>query len=93
MKYVLGVLAGLAWGALAAFVNLQLNKVALKKNTNGAVIGANMARMVVDLIALGSVYLLRKVLPFSFEAALIATAISLSILAVVFAYMLTRPEK
>lgn len=93
MNYVLGALAGLLWGALAAFVNLKINQAALKKNTNAAVLGANAARMAVDLAALGTVFLLRKILPFSFEATIIATAVSLSLLTVVLAYWVTRPGK
>ncbi len=93
MNYVLGVLVGLLWGALAAFVNLKINQAALKKSSNAAMLGANTARTAVDLIALGTVFLLRKVLPFSFEATIIATAVSLSLLTVVLAYWVTRPEK
>ena len=93
MNYVLGALAGLLWGALAAFVNLKINQTALKKSTNAAMLGANAARTAVDLIALGTVFLLRKVLPFSFEATIIATAVSLSLLTVVLAYWVTRPGK
>ena len=93
MNYVFGALAGLLWGALAAFVNLKINQAALKKSTNAAMLGANAARTAVDLIALGTVFLLRKVLPFSFEATIIATAVSLSLLTVVLAYWVTRPEK
>ena len=93
MRYVFGALAGLLWGALAAFVNLKINQAALKKNTNAAMIGANTARTAVDLIALGTVFLLRKHLPFSFEATIIAAAVSLSLLTVALAYWVTRPEK
>ena len=93
MNYVLGALVGLLWGALAAFVNLKINQAALKKSTNAAMLGANTARTAVDLIALGTVFLLRKVLPFSFEATIIATAVSLSLLTVVLAYWVTKPEK
>ncbi len=93
MNYVWGVLAGLAWGALAAFINYRINKAAVKKNSNTSMMAANGARMAVDLVALGTVYLLRKVLPFSFEATIIAAAISLSLLTIVFAYRLIRPEK
>ncbi len=93
MNYVFGALAGLLWGALAAFVNLKINQAALKKSSNAAMLGANTARTAVDLIALGTVFLLRKVLPFSFEATIIATAVSLSLLTVVLAYWVTRPEK
>ena len=93
MNYVFGALAGLLWGALAAFVNLKINQAALKKNTNAAMLSANAARTAVDLAALGTVFLLRKHLPFSFEATIIATAVSLSLLTVVLAYWVTRPEK
>ena len=93
MNYVFGALVGLLWGALAAFVNLKINQAALKKSTNAAMLGANTARTAVDLIALGTVFLLRKVLPFSFEATIIATAVSLSLLTVVLAYWVTRPDK
>ena len=93
MNYVWGVLAGLAWGALAAFINYRINKAAVKKNSNTSMMAANGARMAVDLVALGTVYLLRKALPFSFEATIIAAAISLSLLTIVFAYRLIKPEK
>ena len=93
MNYVWGVLAGLAWGALAAFINYRINKAAVKKNSNTSMMAANGARMAVDLVALGTVYLLRMVLPFSFEATIIAAAISLSLLTIVFAYRLIKPEK
>ncbi len=93
MQYVWGALAGLAWGALAAFVNYRINKAAVGKNSNTAMLAANMARMTVDLVALGAVYLLRKRLPFSFEATIIAAAVALSMLTIVFAYRLIKPEK
>ena len=46
---------------------------------------ANLGRMAVDLLALLLVFLLRGVLPFSFEAMLVSTAVALSILTLVFA--------
>ena len=93
MNYVWGALAGLAWGALAAFVNYGINVAAVKKNSNGSMMAASIARMAVDLVALGAVYLLRKRLPFSFEATIIGAAIALSLLTIVFAYRLIKPEK
>ena len=93
MSYVLGALAGLAWGALAAFINYRINRAAIRKSTNASVMAANLARTAVDLVVLGTVYLLRKLLPFSFEATIIATAITLSILTIVFAYRLSKPEE
>ncbi len=93
MTYVYGALAGLLWGALGAFVNLKINQAALKKNNNTALLAANVARLGVDLVVLGAVYLLRKVLPFSFEAAIIAAAIALSILNIVFSFLILKPKK
>ena len=47
---------------------------------------ANMGRMAVDLAALGAVYLLRGVLPFSYEAMLVGTAVALSVVTLIYAY-------
>ena len=93
MTYVYGALAGLLWGALGAFVNLKINQAALKKNSNPALLAANIARLGVDLVVLGTVYLLRKVLPFSFEATIIAAAIVLSLLNIAFSFLILKPKK
>ena len=92
MTYVFGALAGLAWGALAAFINMLISKKCMQK-TNSAMLGANAARMLVDLAALAAVFLLRNVLPFRFEAAIIGTAVAMSILTIVFAFRLSRPDR
>lgn len=86
MKYLIGALAGLVWGALAALLNGYITKKALDKASDKAMLLSNALRLVVDVIALGSVFLLRNVLPFSFEAALVGTAASMSLLMIVFAY-------
>lgn len=86
MELLLGGLAGLAWGLICGLVNILILKKAITKNDNNAIMAANLARMAVDLAALGAVFLLRKVLPFSFEAALIGTAVALSVVTIVYAY-------
>ena len=86
MKYLVGALAGLLWGALAALLNGYITKKALDKSSDKAMLLSNALRLVVDVLALGSVFLLRNVLPFSFEAALMGTAASMSMLMIVFAY-------
>ncbi len=86
MKYLIGALAGLVWGALAALLNGHITKKALDKASDKAMLLSNALRLAVDIVALGSVFLLRNVLPFSFEAALVGTAASMSILMIVFAY-------
>ena len=92
MRFVFGAAAGLVWGALAAYLNLQINKKALAKNSTNALLAANLARTAVDIAALGLIVLLRSFLPFRYEAALVGTAIALSLLTIVFAYRLSRPE-
>lgn len=86
MKYVIGALAGLVWGSLAALLNGFITKKALDKGNDKLMLASNFLRMLVDIAALGAVFLLRKVLPFSFEAALVGTAAALSLLMIVFAY-------
>lgn len=86
MKYVIGAVAGLVWGSLAALLNGFITKKALDKGNDKLMLASNFLRMLVDVAALGTVFLLRKVLPFSFEAALVGTAAALSLLMIVFAY-------
>lgn len=86
MKYVIGALAGLIWGALAALLNGFITKKALDKGSDKLMLLSNFLRLLVDVAALGTVFLLRKALPFSFEAAIVGTAASLSILMIAFAY-------
>ncbi len=90
MKYVIGALIGLAWGALVAFVNSRISAGALKKNSNRALLLANLARTLLDICALGTVFLLRNVLPGNFEATICGTAASLGMLTVYFAYRLSK---
>lgn len=92
MKLALAVLAGVAWGALAALINFSINKKALAKSSTNALLAANLGRTAVDLAALAAVFLLRKVLPFPYEAMMLGTAITLSVLTVVFAYRLAGKQ-
>ena len=86
MKIVIGVLAGLVWGALIGLVNTLIMKKGLKKNDSNLVMAANLARMVLDLAALGLVFLLRNLLPFPYEPMLVGTAVALSVVSLVFAF-------
>ena len=93
MNLILAIAAGVLWGALAAYVNLRINKAALAKGSTNALLAANLGRTAVDIAALAAVFLLRKVLPFSYEAALISTAITLSLLTVAFAFRMAGKGK
>lgn len=95
MAYVLGAVCGLIWGAAAAFLNFTISKRSIAKNSTSAILGANVLRVAVDLVALGAVFLLRRVLPFRYEATLIATALAMSMVTIVLAYRMSmdlRPK-
>ena len=89
MGYVLGAICGLIWCAAAALLNFQISKRSVLKDSTTAIMGANVLRVLVDLAALGVVFLLRKVLPFRYEAMLIATAIAMSLVTIFCAYRLS----
>ena len=93
MKYLIGAVIGLLWGALIAWLNSRINRKAIEKNSTKAIMTANITRTVIDIAALGSVFLLRNVLPGNFEATIVGTAASLGLLTVYFAYRLSKPEK
>ena len=86
MKIVIGILAGLAWGGLIGLINVLIMKKGLRKNDSNLVMAANLGRMVLDLAALGLVFLLRSLLPFPYEAALVGTAVALSAASLIFAF-------
>ena len=92
MRILFGILAGLAWGALGAFVNYKINQAALKKQSSNALVAASLARMAVDLVVLGVIFLLRGVLPFPFEAALLTAGITLSLGSILLAFRMSRKK-
>ena len=89
MAYVLGAVCGLLWGGLAALLNFQISKRSIEAGKNAGLMGANLLRVAVDAAALGAVFLLRKVLPFSYETMLVCTAIGLSLVTIFCAYRLS----
>lgn len=90
MNYFIGAIVGIVWGALAAIVNSFITKSCIAKGTQKAITSMNAAHMVNDLIALAVVYFLRHVLPFSFEATIIGTAVSLSLLSVILTFKMGK---
>lgn len=86
MKLVIGIVVGLVWGMLAGFLNTVITRKALSKESAAELMSVNLLRTAVDIAALAVVFFLRRVLPFSFEATLVGTAIGLSLVTIVFAY-------
>ncbi len=90
MSFLIGALVGSVWGFLAALLNSRLMKNAVKKNTTKAVMGSNVLRTFIDIVALGVVFLLRNILPFSFVACIVGTAGAMSITSIVFTFRLMK---
>ena len=86
MNYFLGILAGLVWGAAVAGLNGLVTKRCVEKNTSQAMTIANIVKVVSYVLAFAVVFLLRNVLPFSYEAAVIGTVLALSMLQIVISY-------
>lgn len=92
MNIFLAILCGLVWGLLAALLGGLILRRALVKNTNSAVMAGNFLRTLVDLAALGLVFLARNILPFDYTWMMIATAVSLSIGLIVISFRLARKK-
>ncbi len=86
MNIALAILLGLIWGALAALLGGVVTRRSLAKNSTSALMAGNLLRTLIDLTALGIVFLLRKLLPFDYTWMLIAAAVALSIGTIVISY-------
>ena len=85
MGYVIGFLAGAAWGVLGACLNHFILGRALRGGDK-KVLGANLLRALVDLALLAAVVLARDVLPFRYEMALAGTVSALGMMGIYFAF-------
>ena len=92
MQIVLAIVFGIVWGAAAAFINSLIAKKALEKQDMKAANNARRVQMLVDIAALGLLVLMREILPFSFEYALISAIISLSVLTTVFLFSMGKTK-
>ena len=92
MKYVIGALVGIIWGCIGALINCSITKAAVKKGKDSVMLTANILRITVDIVMLGTIVLVRNLIPFSFELALVGTAAALSIVNIVFAFKMAAKK-
>ena len=85
---LIAIFSGLLWGTLAAFVNSRIAAAALEKNDAKAAKRARRLQMLVDIAALAVIVLLKDILPFSFELALVSAIISMSVLTIVLLFVI-----
>ena len=88
MNNIFAVIFGVLWGAAAAFANSRIALKAFEKKEAKAAKNARRIQMLVDIAALAVIILLKNVLPFSYEFALVSAIISLSVLTIVFLFMM-----
>ncbi len=90
MSYFWGVLVGLLWGAVGAVIIGLVTKKCVEKNTPAAMTTANAVKIAVYVVEFVVVFLVRNILPFSYEAVIIGTVLSLAMLQIVFTYKIAN---
>ena len=93
MKIVLGLLAGLLWGALASVINSLVGKYYSKKNTPEALTAYSYISGIIGIAFLLGVFLVLRVIHVNTIAMIIGTALSMSTLGVLFALTLAGKQK
>lgn len=88
MKIALAVLCGAVWGVLVSLLGMLITKRCLEKGSNAALMVGNLSRTVLDLTALGLVYLLRNTVPLPYTYMLVGTAVGLSVTTIVYSFRL-----
>jgi hypothetical protein len=92
MQIVYSVLAGLVWGGAVGFVNLLVTKKVISSSPE-KISAVSLLRTLIDVAALAAVYFTRRLLPLRFEATLIATAVTLSLVSILLSFRLAASMK
>ena len=82
MEYVWGALCGGIWGAVIGLINAKILMKAALSGDGNRISSANLIKTILDIVALVAVFLLRNVMPFNFAAAIVATAVVLSVVSI-----------
>ncbi len=76
---IIAALCGAVLGFAVAYINMRISKKNLNAENMAAVMGVNMLRLLLDAAALAAVFFVCRALKVSITAALIATALGLSV--------------
>ena len=90
---VLTAAGGLAFGALAAYINYRLSRSITGSESLIAVMGTNFARLLVDIAALTAAFFVSRKFELPIFAALISVAVGLSVCGIAFLKRLTNEIK
>lgn len=90
MTTVLCIIGGLILGLIAAFINSRISRKGINADTTGGVMIVNIARIIIDIIALAIGYLVCRYTELPMVPTLIAIAVGLSAGSMLFLYLLSK---
>lgn len=88
--YVLSAVGGAVFGLAVAYVNMLISKANLGSDSLAGIMGVNMLRMLIDVIALAATYFGCKALNLPLAVTLIAAALGLSVGGMLFLKQITK---
>lgn len=88
--YVLSAVGGAVFGLAVAYVNMLISKANLGSDSLAGIMGVNMLRMLIDVIALAATYFGCKALDLPLAVTLIAAALGLSVGGMLFLKQITK---
>lgn len=77
--YIICAVCAFAFGTLAAYINLLISRISLKRDSVAGVMGSNMARMLIDIAALSITFLVCRHFELPLAVCLIGTALGLTV--------------
>ena len=77
--YIICAVCAFAFGTLAAYINLLISRKSIKAESVSDVMGSNMARMLVDIAALGITFLVCRHFSLPLAVCLLGTALGLTV--------------
>lgn len=90
MEWYIYALAGAAFGFAVAYVNMLISKANLRSGSFAGIMGVNMLRLLIDVLALAAAYFVSRKLQLPLAAMLIAVALGLSIGGMLFLKQMTK---
>ena len=88
--YVLSAVGGAVFGLAVAYVNMLISKANLGSDSLAGIMGVNMLRMLIEVIALAATYFGCKALNLPLAVTLIAAALGRSVGGMLFLKQITK---
>ncbi|MGM9591251.1 MAG: hypothetical protein ACI3VK_00845 [Oscillospiraceae bacterium] len=88
--YVLSAVGGAVFGLAAAYLNMRISRASLGTESLAGIMGVNMLRLLIDVIALTAIYFVCKALSLPLAVPLIAAALGLSVGGMLFLKQMTK---